>query len=704
MTDNDSNGYEIKRIEIEPVPFRIDHSQRKSPSPLRWLVWIVLVLIFFLLTFSAWFVFTARQVVVQMDPEPERISVSGGIFSPNIGSYYLLRPGEYTVRAFKPCYHPFEKLIKVSEEKSQTLNLSMEKLPGRLSVRAHQEGMSSVVIDGAVVQVDGEEIGITPIQGVAVKSGHRRVDIRSKNYQDLTIQIDVEGCGESQLMDLALVPGWADVTIGSIPKGASVRLDGKKVGKTPLELDLFPGRHKVEISADRFKTWRTRLVVKANQPQTLENIRLEPADGAFSLRTNPAGANVTVGDRYAGKTPLDMPLLADKVHVIRISKAGYEKVVREVKISSGKRKDLTLDLVPIEGIVFFTVNPEDAELLVNGKSRGTVPRELRLTTVEHRLEIKKEGYQSFQTKITPRPGFPKELEVTLTRLVPKKPVIPGVIKASNGYELKLIQPGSFTMGASRREQGRRSNETLRKIRLQRPFYMGVKEVTNREFKEFLSAHNSGSLQGNSLNRDDLPVVQVTWEQAALFCNWLSAKESLPPSYIKRNGEVVAADPIRTGYRLPTEAEWEYCARFNNNKASMKYPWGNTFPPPPKSGNFADFSAKDLLANYMAGYNDGYLATAHPGAFGPNALGLYDLGGNVAEWCHDYYTIYPYSAQEIYVDPSGPRYGKHRVVKGSSWRDGSISELRLSYRDYSQDKRNDLGFRIVRYLKDRPEKE
>jgi formylglycine-generating enzyme required for sulfatase activity len=665
---------------------------------------MVLVFIFFLLTFSAWFVFTARQVVVHMDPEPERISVSGGIFSPNIGAYYLLRPGEYTVRAFKQCYHPFEKLIKVSEEKSQTLNLSMEKLPGRLSVRAHQEGKPSVVIDGAVVQIDGEEMGITPIQEVAVKSGRRRVDIHSKNYQDLTTHIDVKGCGESQLMDLALIPGWADVTIGSIPKGASVRLDGKKVGKTPIELDLFPGRHKVEISADRFKTWRTRLLVQANQPQTLENIRLEPADGTLSLRTNPAGANVTVGKRYAGKTPLDMPLLPDKVHVIRISKAGYEKVVQEVKISSGRGKDLTMDLVPIEGIVYLTVNPEDAELLVNGKSRGAVRKELRLTTVEHRLEIRKEGYQSFQTKITPRPGFPKELRVTLTRLVPKKPVIPGVIKASNGYELKLIQPGSFTMGASRREQGRRSNETLRKITLKRPFYMGVKEVTNREFKEFLSAHNSGSLQGNSLNRDDLPVVQVTWEQAALFCNWLSAKESLPLSYIKLDGEMVAADPIRTGYRLPTEAEWEYSARFNNSKASMKYPWGNTFPPPPKSGNFADFSAKDLLANYLAGYNDGYLATAHPGAFGPNALGLYDLGGNVAEWCHDYYTIYPYSAQEVHVDPLGPRYGKHRVVKGSSWKDGSISELRLSYRDYSKDKRNDLGFRIVRYLKDRPEKE
>lgn len=232
--------------------------------------------------------------------------------------------------------------------------------------------------------------------------------------------------------------------------------------------------------------------------------------------------------------------------------------------------------------------------------------------------------------------------------------------------------------------------------------MGVREVTNKEFKEFLSTHDSGSIQGNSLDGDDLPVVQVTWEQAALFCNWLSAKESLPLSYVRQNGELVAAEPLQTGYRLPTEAEWEYVARFNHGTASMKYPWGDTFPPPPRSGNFADVSTKDLLASYLAGYNDGYLLTAHPGSFEPSSLGLYDLGGNVAEWCHDYYGIYPYSSQEIYVDPTGPKEGRHRVIKGASWKDGSISELRLSYRDYSLEERNDVGFRIVRYLEDKQE--
>jgi formylglycine-generating enzyme required for sulfatase activity len=105
----------------------------------------------------------------------------------------------------------------------------------------------------------------------------------------------------------------------------------------------------------------------------------------------------------------------------------------------------------------------------------------------------------------------------------------------------------------------------------------------------------------------------------------------------------------------------------------------------------------LLDSYLEDYNDGYAVTAPPGKFKAGALGLYDLGGNVAEWCHDYYSIYPYESNKIYQDPAGPDQGRHHVVRGSSWKQAGIDALRLTYRDYSNTKRDDLGFRVCRYL-------
>ena len=645
---------------------------------------------------TIWFVFSARQVTVRIEPQPDNIAVYGGLAAPRFENYYLLRPGDYRLQADKGCYHSLEHAFRVGVEKSQKIDLKMQKLPGRLAIQAHQKDDPSRVISGARVVIDGMDVGATPLPEWKVNAGRRKLEIRTTRYQDFETEVAINGCDEMQPFNFALVPGWSDITIGSIPAGAEVRIDDKPMGSTPLQLELPAGTYLLELTAKRFKKWKTQLVVAPPQPQRIENVRLQPADGMLTVRTNPPGATVMIGKRFAGQTPLKTNVSADTMHVVQISKAGYDKVSRKVKVAVAGTKTLSLDLKPQKGVINIKIEPPDAQLLVNGKLMGAVPQKLQLVAVEHQLEFRKNGYRSRRLRITPRPGFPQQLQIALQKQSAPASSTATLVKAQNGYVLKRVQPQAFTMGSSRREQGRRSNETLRKIKLLRPFYMGVNEVTNKAFKAFLAGHNSGSFKRESLNRDDQPVVQVTWEQAALFCNWLSAKEKLPPAYVKKGGKIVAVEPLTTGYRLPTEAEWEYCARRSSGQKFLKYSWGNTFPPAAQSGNFADVSAKRLLNSYLRTYNDGYAVTAPPSKFKANSSGLYDFGGNVAEWCHDYYSIYPYHANKVYLDPAGPADGKHRVVKGSSWKDAGISALRLAHRDYNNAKRDDLGFRICRY--------
>ncbi|MDX2502031.1 MAG: PEGA domain-containing protein [Deltaproteobacteria bacterium] len=686
-------------VKIKPVSFRPEgrHRGLKTSSPIRWIVSAGLALVLIVLCTSAWFVFTARQVIIRIEPQPADISIQGGIAAPKFGGHYLLRPGGYRLKAERQCFQLLEKDFTVTDDKSQDLIFTMEKQPGLLSFKAHHADKPSILLEGAAIFVDGQQIGQTPGTDLKLKAGRRSLVIRAEKYQDIKTEIEVDGCGVRQAMDLALVPGWADIAIDSIPSQARLTVNGQAAGITPLTIELPAGEHELVLTAEKFKPWRQVIAVQANQPRTLDIVRLQPADGILTVLTKPAGANVMLNGNFAGQTPLELKIAAKTQHSIHLYKAGYEKANRKVKLGSQESKTVTVALKPKLGVINFAVKPAGAEILINGKSRGAVPPQLRLVAVEHQIEIKKKGYQSYRTRITPRPGFPQEIRISLTNPSAVKKSPGAIIRAKNGYELKLIRPAGFTMGSSRREQGRRSNETLRIIQLQRPFYIGLREVTNREFRQFSAGHNSGKFKTHSLNRPELPVAGITWEQAALFCNWLSAREALPPVYVIKGAKLAAANPVGPGYRLPTEAEWEYCTRFNKKKANLKYPWGNKYPPAPQTGNFADESARDLLSSYLAGYNDGYPVIAPPAKFKANALGLYDLGGNAAEWCHDYYSIYAFDSQKVYKDPSGSAEGKHHIVRDSSWRLSGISALRSSYRDYSDDKRLDLGFRVVRYL-------
>ncbi len=271
------------------------------------------------------------------------------------------------------------------------------------------------------------------------------------------------------------------------------------------------------------------------------------------------------------------------------------------------------------------------------------------------------------------------------------------MQTSQGKTLRRVEPGSFMMGSSRSEQGRRANEVLVPVTLTRPFFIGVHEVTNSDFAEFRAGHDSGADVSASMAGAENPVAKVSWADAVQYCNWLSGREGLQPAYEEKFGEWVAVRPLTNGYRLPTEAEWAWAIRYEGSPNAQKFEWGAEMPPEADSGNFADKSAELLVPSIVPRYDDGFESTAPVGEFLPNRLGIHDGSGNVAEWVNDYYAVPTPGQTSPVVDPLGPTIGTNHVIRGSSWRHAGEMELRLAFRDFGSEPRVDAGFRIVRFV-------
>jgi len=682
---------------VSPLPAtsrelpEVPHSP--TPSPVHTTRKRVAAGVFVLLLLAVVFVLLATPISIQISPEPESYTLSGFPPAVPIGRRQLILPGSYTITAQRTGYRRLEQTIEVAAGGFQQFRLQLDELPGRVGFKLQPEVPFNLFVNDVEVATDADRFAEIP-------AGTHRLRIETARYLSIEETLSVAGKGQEQLLSYRLQPAWANVHLDSLPAGANVQVDGKTIGATPLQVELLQGEYDLVLTHEKYRALSFPLQVLAGKELVPGKFLLQPAAGRLALDSDPAGANVSVDSVFKGTTPLTLTLDSGVEQTLRLTKLGYQQFERQISLAADEEQSLDVQLRPQYGIVFVTARPADAMLRVDGRDAGRATQRLQLTTRSHTLTFSKSGYVSKKVRVTPRSGTSQNLDVILVkkaRAEKRSVATPGTSTTPAGQQLRLVQPqGSFSMGASRREAGRRANESARRVQLTRPFFLAEREVTNAEYRKFDPAHNSGSAEGVSLDGASQPVVNISWDAAARYCNWLSVRAGLPPAYTEVNGRMRQATPITTGYRLPGEAEWSYVARRHTQQSEQRYPWSGSFPPTRVVGNFADASIGDTLANTVKDYNDGYRVTAPVGSFAARPKGFYDLGGNVAEWMHDYYAVYPGEADRLVTDPLGPATGSHHVVRDSSWRLGTITELRLSYRDYSRVARPDLGFRIARY--------
>jgi formylglycine-generating enzyme required for sulfatase activity len=388
-------------------------------------------------------------------------------------------------------------------------------------------------------------------------------------------------------------------------------------------------------------------------------------------------------------------------------------VVAFFSCSSGEKAFEHTDLK--HGVFFYYVIEALRGWAVSGDEREILVPDLEKYVKRHVRDFVREKYGTRQ--MPELHGTTRDLVplVTLDRLKPS-------ITNSLGMKLALIPAGEFLMGSPDADKDAFADEKPQhRVRITRPFYLGTTEVTVGQFRRVVESagyrteaerDGKGGFGWNEAKgtfeqdpkytwrnpgfaqTDEHPVTNVSWNDAIAFCNRLSEHEGLRPYYQFGAGAQSGGD----GYRLPTEAEWEYACRAGT---TTRY-WSGDDPETLATvGNVADATAKAKYSGWTTiSGRDGFIYTAPVGQFRPNAFGLFDMHGNVWEWCGDVYAA-DYYKQAPPADPAGPSQAADRVFRGGGWYDGPRDSRSASRFWDSPDYRvSYLGFRVARVQSDK----
>lgn len=610
-----------------------------------------------------------------------KINVLEGL-SFSIGDVVYSLAGNPVISASAPGFKVATKTID-SVYIGKVFPLELFELPGRLVIKISGDERA---LPKTAWKINGRDIDLSNKLDLELEAGSYTVTINNPFFQTKVLNVEIERRKQTELqVDLQPVDGM--LNISSKPNGAKVFLNEMLIGETPLEYRQIGGQYTLRVTAENYTETIEKFEITQSTQEVKRNYQLGHKKTKVFLKLAPEGGTLLVNG-IQKKEPLFLDTIVE--HRLTYMKAGYYTETKLVQLSADQKKEISFQLEAEIGQVKISSSPI-ASIWINGKDYGISPINITLPAATHQITFKKPGYRSVSRTIKPTGKSIQKISATLlTEYQARLQEAPRELTNQVGIKLKLfVMREHLTMGASRSEKGQRANEFLRNVILTKPFYAGIFEITNSQFVKFNPKKGQGAA--------NIPITSIRWQEAAAYCNWLSKKEKLQLFYEITNGRVNDFNTNADGYRLLSEAEWEWLARKSGKTKQTIFSWGNEAIVPPNTANIADETAKGRVALYVPNYNDGYVSVAPVGSFSRELSGLYDMAGNISEWVHDVYSVMPPMTNTTVSDPMGEQHGQSHVIKGANFRSGSITLLRPAFREGLAAERDDVGFRIGRYL-------
>ena len=468
------------------------------------------------------------------------------------------------------------------------------------------------------------------------------------------------------------------------PSNAQINIGGNEYGVSPLVVAVDPqlAGEKVTLFLGGYQTI-TQILEPQNGLYEREFTFQFVKKGVKLQISPPGGVLIVNGERI--DTAIDIQqieLYVDQSNIVNYSKYGYHAI--EVKPEGVA--ELAINLEPVMSRVNIDSSPS-AEIIVDGLSVGFSPLLIDMQIGKHEVELVAPGYVGYKSMLNVVESSLADIDVQLESMFDfLDRSSPSIYQNPLNIKLVKVQGADITLGAPRNERGQRANETLRPVSFKRKFYVSEAEITADQFSKF----------DTSKTASQLPVTSISWLDAIRFCNWLSELEGLEPFYSIESGNVYPTiDSL--GYRLPTEAEWEFIARRLGRREQTIFAWGDDYVINSAAGNIADASAEGLAVSIVGSYNDGNKSQTNVKSFAATNA-FFDLSGNVSEFVTDHYNLLPPDSvrRTDYIDLSRSR---QRVLKGSNYLSASWTELRGGFREPVDidEGRPDVGFRIARYV-------